>query len=264
MGVFRQLVKIMTGIIIAFNNGRTVGSKTYVPSNISDLGHNERSFRAHLADLVPHREDKTLDGGTCLGMMREKVLALINSVIRYLAGLLIHRGCHSAAVEVINRVPVIAEPYTSARNMDLTVLQYRNYPYRIDRMGVDRADRRVLNKDFFEQMGPLHVKEPLIQMLRVFFFAVDHLDSLAAGTEIRLGYEFVVFFYETDDLILVIFPDRNPLTGKKLPEMLVKFDLVVDQMSIFRIVIPVYEVIAPAAIIADTASKPAIPFFNLI
>ena len=149
MGMFRKLIKIMARIIVALNDGRTIRRKAYIPANVSDLGHDERSFPAHLAHFIPHREHEALYGCPGLGMMSKQVLALIDGIIGYFTGLLIHRSGHSAAVEVVDRVPVVTEPYTGARDMYLAVLQDRNYPYRIDRMRIDGADSRMLDKDLF-------------------------------------------------------------------------------------------------------------------
>ena len=120
MGMFGELVQIVPRIIVALDYRRTIRRKAHIPADIADLRHYECSLCTHLADLVPHRELKALDGGSCLRMMCEQILALVYCVIRYLTGLLVHGGRHASAVEVIDRMSVVAEPDTCAGNMDLS------------------------------------------------------------------------------------------------------------------------------------------------
>ena len=106
--------------------------------------------------------------------------------------------------------------------MNLSFLLDGNDSYGINCMRIDRTDRRMLNEHLFEKMRTLHVKESLIKMFRCLSLAVDHFNGLSARTEIRLCYELIVIFYEADDLIFIVFPDRDPLSGEEFAEMLIE------------------------------------------
>ena len=111
MGMLRELIKVMSLIILALYYCRTFGRKADIPSDIADLGYDECRLGAHFAYFIPHREYKALDCSARLRMVSKQVLALIDCVIGDLTGLFIHGGSHSAAVEVIDRMTVIAESY---------------------------------------------------------------------------------------------------------------------------------------------------------
>ena len=247
MGMFGKLIQVVARIIIALDYRRTIRRKAHVPSDIADLRHYERSLCAHLADLVPHRELKALDGGTCLRVMREKVLALVYRVIRYLTGLLIHGSCHASAVEVIDSVSVVAEPYAGAGDVDFAFLLDGYDPHRIEGMRVESSAIRMLDKDLFEQMRAFLMQKPFIQMLRRLSGAVDHLHGLSAGSQVSLGYELVMVLDKSNDCFFVVFPYRDPLACKEFTEMLVELYLVIYEMSVLGIVIFVDQVVAPAS-----------------
>ena len=90
--------------------------------------------------------------------MRKQILALIDCVIGDLTGLLIHWRSHSAAVEIIDRMTVIAESYAGTGNMDFAILQDGYYPDCVYGVRIDGAYGRVLYEHFFQKMRALHVK----------------------------------------------------------------------------------------------------------
>ncbi len=184
--MLRQLVKVMTGIVITLNDYRSVRRKTDVPADKTNLRNNHCSPGAHIYYLIPHRENEALEYGTCHGVFLIKNLSLINREIGDLTCLLINRRGHAAVIEIIHAVAIIAESAAGTGHMYLAFPLDSNDPYRIDRIGIDSAYRRVLNDYFLKEMRAFLIYQALIDVFGLLLLAVDLLDRLTAGSEICL------------------------------------------------------------------------------
>ena len=244
--MLRKLIEVVTGIVIALNDNRSVRRKAYVPADKTDLGNYHRSLGAHSNDLIPHRENKALKYGTCHGVLLIKDLGLIDREIGDLAGLLINGRCHAAVIEIIYTVAVIAESAAGTGHMDLALTLDRYDSDCVNSIRINRAYCRMLDDDFFEEMRTLLIYQAFVYIFSLFSLAVDLLYSLAAGTEIGLGNKEIMVVNEVYYFLLVIFPDLKPLTAQELTETLIELDLVVDQIGILGIVISLNEFIVTA------------------
>ena len=184
--MFRKLVKVVTGIVVALNDNGSVGCKTYVPSDESYLGNDHCSLGAHSYYFIPHRENKALKYGTCHGVLLIKDLGLIYREIGDLTCLLVNRRGHAAVIEIIDAVTVIAESAACTCHMDLAFPLDRYDPYGIDRIRIDSTYRRMLDDHFLKKVRALLIYKTLIDIFSLFLLAVDLLNGLAAGTEIGL------------------------------------------------------------------------------
>ena len=179
--MLRELVQIVTRIVIALDDNRSVRRNADVPADKTDLRNDHGSLRAHLQNLIPHREYEALKDSPCHGMLLVKNLSLINREIRDLTGLLINGRGHAAAVEVIHAVAVVAESAASAGDVDLTVPLDGNKSYRIDRIRLYCAYSRVLDDHLLEEVRALLIDQALIDGFGRLCLAVHLLDRLAAG-----------------------------------------------------------------------------------
>ena len=182
MGMFRELVKVMTGIVITLNDYRSVRRKADVPADKTYLRNDHCRLGAHLYHLIPHRENKALKYGICHGVLLVKDLGLIYREIGDLTGLLINGRSHAAVVEIINAVAVIAESAAGACDMDLSFPLDGNDPYRINGVRIDSAYRRMLDYDFLKEMRAFLIYKALVNVFGLFSLAVYLLYRLAAGT----------------------------------------------------------------------------------
>ena len=245
--MFRELVKVMTGIVITLNDHGSVRRKADVPADKTDLRNDHCRLGAHLYYLIPHRENKALKHGTCHGVLLVKDLGLIYREISDLTGLLINGRSHASVVEIINAVAVIAESAAGTGHMDLAFPLDSYDPYRINGVRIDRTYSRMLYDCLFKEMRTFLIYKALIDIFSLFSFAVDLLNRLAAGTKVSLGKKDIVAVYEIQALLLIVFPDLKPLAAKEFAEALVEFDLIVDQVCISRIVISLNEIIVAAS-----------------
>ena len=182
MSMLRELVKVMTGIVITLNDYGSVRRKADIPADKTYLRNDHRSLGAHLYYLIPHRENKALKYGTCHGVLLVKDLGLIYREIGDLTGLLINGRSHAAVVEIINAVAVIAESAAGTGHMDLAFPLDGNDPYRINGVRIDSAYRRMLDYDFLKEMRAFLIYKALVDVFGLFSLAVYLLYRLAAGT----------------------------------------------------------------------------------
>jgi len=247
VGMLRKLVEIVPGIVIAFDDNRPVRRKAYIPADKANLRNNQGSLGTHLQDLVPHWENKSLKDSTCHGMLFIKDLGLIDREICDLTGLLIHRGSHSAVIEIINTVSVVTESAARTCDMNLAVTLDGNESYRVDRIRIDRTYCRVLDDHFFKEMRTFLVNQSLIDLLCRLSLAIDLLDGLAAGTEVSLGHEEIMTVDEIYYFLFVVFSDLYPFTTKEFAKQLVELYFIINEIRIVRIVVSLDQIVITAS-----------------
>jgi len=241
--MLRELIEVVTGIVVTLNNYRSVRRNANIPTYKSNLWNYHCRFCTHLKNLIPHWENESLKYGTCHRVLLVKDFGLIDRKISNLARLLINGRSHAATVEIIYTVAVITKSAAGTGNMHLSIPLDCNESDRIDRIRIDSAYSRVLDDHLFEEMRTFHINESLIDSFGRLGLAVDLLYRLAAGTQISLCHEEIVIINEVYYFLLVIFSYFDPLTAEELAEKLIEFDLVIDKVRISRIVVSLNEVV---------------------